>query len=176
MMNSQAFWTNLARDLCSKPGIGKLTYPLGTYSTTELMHWTLRRLRAQDRWTSEDCSSSLQFRSRLVDGGFALYGAVLLRGGRWLFTIQHSGKTHILDLEKESPRPVSLFDNRLKEDPDPLVKFRIWIDESKQDLSFRVATYARDTDRKSVSSWSALTCTHCPPLLSREDSDMYTSN
>lgn len=147
-MNSERFWTNFARSLCSKPGIGEITYPFGNYSTVELMHWTLRRLRARDRWLSDDPSQPLQFRSRLIDGDRGLYGAELLRGGRWLFTIRQNGTAHILDLEKEPPQPQFLFKTH-RPSEDPLTKFQIWINETKRELSFRVATYRWETDSES---------------------------
>lgn len=150
-MNSEQFWAGLARDLCSKPGIGKLMYPLGNYSTNEQMHWVLRRLRTRDRWASRDISCQpLRFHSRRVQGGFNFSGAELLRGGRWLFTIQHDGTAHIIDLEKESPQPQLLF-STYRSNEDHLVHFRIWIDETKQELSIRVAAYSWETDSKSLS-------------------------
>lgn len=149
-MNSEQFWAGLARDLCSKRGIGKLMYPLGNYSTTEQMGWVLRRLRTRDCWASDDLSWPLRFRLQRVKGGFDFCGAELLRGGRWLFTIQHDGTAHILDLEKESPRPQFLF-STYRSNEDHLVHFRTWIDETKQELSIRVATYSWETDSKSLS-------------------------
>ncbi len=159
-MNCEKFWANLARDLCSKPGIGKLVYPLGNYSTIELMHWTLHRLRARNYWASGDDSHPLRFRSRLVEGGFALSGAVLIRGGRWLFTMRRGGSAHALNLEEESPQPRLLF-NTYRPTERPLAQFRVWIDESKKSLSFRVATYSMDTDPKSKPCSSTPSFPHC---------------
>ncbi len=93
IMNSQRFWAALARDLCSKPETGNLFYPVGDYSTTELIHWALRRLRARDAWASNvnDPSQPLKFRSRVIEASFDIFGAEPLRGGRWLFAIDVKG-------------------------------------------------------------------------------------
>jgi hypothetical protein len=112
------------------------------------MHWTLRRLRARDWWASDDPSQPLQFRPRLIDGGLGLYGAELLPGGRWLFTVRHEGTAHILDLERKSPQPHFLFET-YRPSEKPLVKFQIWTDETKSELSFRVATHGWEANSKS---------------------------
>lgn len=147
-MHSERFWANLARGLCPTPGIEKIAYPLGNLSTVELMRWTLRRMRARDRWTS-DRSGGLRVRWRIVDGGILFCGAEFLRGGRWLFTIQDDGEAHIIDLaQKNSCRHFLFKTYRSFQLTDFLRKFRIWVDETKQELSFRVATYDPDTDGK----------------------------
>lgn len=148
--NSQQFWAALAHDLCSKPGIGKLMYPLGNYSTAGLMRWTLRRLRARDRWASDDPSQPLRFRSWTIDGGPVLYRAELFRGGRWLFTMRLDGTAHIWDLERESPRPQFLFDTPPLSSEGPLTRFCIWVDETKSELSFRVATCSPKPHSQSI--------------------------
>ncbi len=112
------------------------------------MHWTLRRLRARDAWASYGFSQSLNFRWRLIKGDFALEAAELLRGGRWLFTIHHDGTAYMLDLGLESPQPQFLFRSYLSSER-PLNKFHIWIEETKRELCFRVATDSFETAKQS---------------------------
>lgn len=64
------------------------------------------------------------------------------------------GTAHILDLEEREPlEPQFLFHSHHNRDHGPygeapLVKFRIWIDETKPELVFRVATYPGGTSSK----------------------------
>jgi len=148
LTNSRRFWSGLARVLCSKPDVGNVKYQLGDYSGVELMQWTLRRLRTQDQWASEYLSRPLQFRSRLIEGNLLLNRAQLLRGGRWLFTLLYDGTAQIQDLDQVDPQPQFLFRSHL-DNEEPLAEFQIWIDETKSDLTFLVATYSFATHGKS---------------------------
>jgi len=83
----------------------------------------------------------------LIEGNLLLNRAQLLRGGRWLFTLLYDGTAQIQDLDQVDPQPQFLFRSHL-DNEEPLAEFQIWIDETKSDLTFLVATYSFATHGK----------------------------
>ncbi|KAF9450206.1 hypothetical protein P691DRAFT_758376 [Macrolepiota fuliginosa MF-IS2] len=137
---SRQFWYRFIGSFELMRGGSKIDRPLERFTVLDLERWVIRRLRAYESWFLD---SPLSFRVRQFQYSpkAGIYQAELLPGGRWLLTTTPCGQFFAYDLDAPGiePQPLFGFGEYCDEEEmhENLTSFSIWVDSSREILSFR---------------------------------------
>ncbi|KAF5351160.1 hypothetical protein D9756_008285 [Leucocoprinus leucothites] len=147
---ARPIWQNLVAEIESDACIPRiLEYAIDGYTTEELEHWVLPRLRVREHLAS-DCNVPITVRTKGFRRDRSKVPAQILPGGRWMLAFHGNySQLYVYDLNRPgSPHPERhlLFDvGQVDEEegtPDILGSYAFWIDPSKSgSFSFRVVVW-----------------------------------
>jgi hypothetical protein len=144
---SRQFWQRVLYSLAPVSSQPNFERQLRDCTLHQMEHWGMKSLRIYERWAMgvplnfRSCSFSYR---EMLTSTMTIDEAKLLPGGRWLVAGTERGRYLLYDLHSPS-RPRDLFDpkehDRRDKTPDYLSSCRIWIDTTREYVSFRTVVW-----------------------------------